>query len=364
MIWIRADGGKEMGTGHVMRCLSVAAVLRQMGEQVCFLAADDSPVPLLEAGGQSYRVLSSPYRSMEEELPKLLPILKGAEKGVFLVDSYFVTEKYLQQVRELMPVCYMDDRGISALPVDLLINYNIFAERSLYEEGSCRHREGYCKNREGACKNGEGYCKTGYLLGTEYAPLRQEFQKAAVPVREKAERVLITTGGSDTYDLAGRILRQALRDPKINDLEYCVVSGIFNQHLPQLLELERCNENVHIFNNVSNMAELMRSCDIAVSAGGSTMYELCAVGVPILCFSFVDNQEKIVEGFAGRKVVPFAGNYLSQGEQMIRMLTEHIALLRGSVELRRSYSAKERELVDGQGAARIASCLCELLCGH
>lgn len=334
MIWIRADGGREMGTGHIMRCMSVAAVLRQMGEQVCFLVADDSPVPLLEAGGQSYQVLGGSYRNLEEELPVLLPILKETEKSLFLADSYFVTAEYLRQVRELMPVCYMDDRGISSLPVDLLINYNIFAERSLY---------------------GDGSCKTGYLLGTEYAPLRQEFQNAGVPVKEKAERVLITTGGSDKYDLAGRILRHALQYPETEDLEYCVVSGVYNQNLPLLLELERHNENVHIFSNVSNMAGLMQSCDIAVSAGGSTMYELCAVGVPILCFSFVDNQEKIVEGFARRKVVCFAGNYLSQGEQMIRMLTEHIALLRNSVELRRSYSAKERELVDGQGAVRIAS---------
>ena len=347
MIWIRADGGREMGTGHVMRCLSVAAALRQMGEQVCFLVADDSSVPLLEARGQSYRVLSSSYRNPEEELPKLLPILRESERSLFLADSYFVTAKYLRQVRELMPVCYMDDRGISTLPVDLLINYNIFAERSLY--------------REGICKNGEEACKTDYLLGTEYAPLRQEFQKTRAPIRERAERVLITTGGSDRYDLAGRILRQALKDPEIGDIEYCVVSGIYNQHLPQLLELERCNENVHIFSNVSNMAGLMQSCDIAVSAGGSTMYELCAAGVPILCFSFVDNQEKIVEGFARRQVVPFAGNYLTQGEQMFRMITEHIALLRGSLELRRSYSAKERELVDGKGAVRIAFRLCELL---
>ena len=361
MIWIRADGGKEMGTGHIMRCMSVAAALRQMGEQVCFLVADNSPVPLLEAGGHSFRVLGSSYQNPEEELPILLPILRETSKSLFLADSYFVTSEYLRQVRELMPVCYMDDRGISALPVDLLINYNIFAERSLYGEGTFRNREGDRKNRENDRKNGEGPFKTAYLLGTEYVPLRQEFQKVGSPVKEKAERVLITTGGSDKYDLAGQILRQALQDPEIEDLEYCVVSGIYNQYLPQLLELEKCNKNVHVFSNVSNMASLMQSCDIAVSAGGSTMYELCAAGVPILCFSFVDNQEKIVEGFARWKLVSFAGNYLSQGEQMIRMLTEHIALLRNSVELRRSYSAKERELVDGQGAVRIASRLCELL---
>ena len=60
----------------------------------------------------------------------------------------------------------------------------------------------------------------------------------------------------------------------------------------------------------------MRDSDIAVTAGGSTMYELSALGVPMVCFSFVDNQERIVEGFVERGLVGFGGNYLLQGEAM------------------------------------------------
>ena len=340
MIWFRADGGREIGMGHIRRCLSVAAALRELGEQTCFLVADDAAVPLLDAQRQDYRVLNGSWQNPEEELETLLPMLRESGRGVFFADSYYVTEKYLRQVGELMPVCCMDDMGTFGFPVDLLINYNIFAARSLYTQ-----------------VNG----KTNYLLGTKYAPLRREFQNAYRPVREKAERVLITTGGSDRYNLAGQILKSALQKPETKDLEYCVVSGPYNEYLPQLLEVEEHCENVHIYKNVTNMSELMQSCDIAVTAGGSTMYELCAAGVPILCFSFVDNQEKIVEGFRERKIVCFAGNYLTQGEQMITLITEQIAVLCDSVELRRRSSEKEHELVDGQGAWRIAGCLCELL---
>lgn len=333
MIWIRADGGREIGTGHIMRCLSIAEALRDMGEEVCFLTADDEAVPLLEARGQSYWVLGSSWRDLEGELGTLLPLLHKSGKGVFLVDSYYVTPEYLRQAGSLMPVCYIDDLGTSGLPVNWLVNYNIFARRSLY---------------------GQDIRKTEYLLGTEYAPLRREFQSAWRPVRDKAKRVLVTTGGSDRYDLAGQILRQALSEPEVCRLEYCVVSGAYNPHLPQLLELEKRYENVHVFSNVSRMAELMQSCDIAVTAGGSTMYELCAVGIPILCFSFVDNQERIVEGFRQHQAAGFAGNYLTQGEKMIPLLTEQIAQLQNSLELRRSLSSQERKLVDGQGAWRIA----------
>lgn len=340
MIWIRADGGKEIGTGHIMRCLSVADALRQMGETVCFLMADDSAAALVEKAGQDYRVLHSSFKHPEEELDALLPLFSEGEKSVFLADSYFVTPSYLSRIRACMSVCYMDDRGISGLPVDLLINYNIFADDSIYggPEG-------------GAAK---------YLLGTRYAPLRREFHEVPYQVREQAERVLITTGGSDRYDLAGKILNEVLKCPDTRDLEYCVVSGAYNENLPALLEIESGHPNVKIFSNVTQMSELMQNCDIAVTAGGSTMYELSAVGVPIICFSFVDNQEKIVEGFREREIVCFGGNYLRQGEQMVRDVASHIALLSGNTELRRSYSRRQRALVDGQGAMRIAKSLCEL----
>ena len=342
MIWFRADAGREIGMGHIRRCLSIAEALKELGEQTCFLVADDAAVPLLKAQGQNYRVLDSSWQKPEEELNTLLPMLRESGRGVFFADSYYVTAEYLRQVGKVIPVCCMDDKGIPGLPVDLLVNYNIFAEKSLY-----------------APSDG----KTDYLLGTQYAPLRKEFRNAYQPVRDVAERVLITTGGSDRYNLAGRIVENALQKLETRDLEYCVVSGPYNEFLPQLAELEEQYENVHIYQNVTCMSELMQSCDIAVTAGGSTMYELCAVGVPILCFSFVDNQEKVVEGFREQKVVSFAGNYLTQGERMIALVTEQIDMLQSSVRLRRASSEKERELVDGQGAWRIARRLCEFLNG-
>lgn len=340
MIWIRADGGKEIGTGHVMRCLSIADALRRMGEQVCFLLADSSAVPLLERQNQEYRILNSSYQHPEEELETLIPLLAESQSGVFLADSYYVTDTYLRRIRDHMPVCYMDDRGISGLPVDLLINYNIFADASLYE----RFDDG----------------KTLYLLGTEYAPLRREFKEVPYQVREKARRVFLTTGGSDKYNLAGRILEEVLTNKETQNLEYCVVSGAYNEYLSVLLEIEKKYPGVQVLSNVTDMSELMRTCDIAVTAGGSTMYELSAVGVPIICFSFVDNQEKIVEGFRNRDIVCFGGDYLRQGEGMVRDVAAHIGLLCGSTELRKNYSRRQKALVDGQGAMRIARQLCQI----
>lgn len=345
MIWIRADGGKEIGTGHIMRCLSIADALRQMGEQVCFLLADTAVVPILEKRMQPYRVLDSSWRNPETEFARLREMFKAGGGDVFLADSYFVTAEYLGRVREYMPVCYVDDMGIRDLPVDLLINYNIFADRAIYGLGET----------EGS---------TAYLLGTEYAPLRREFQGIPYEVRKQARKVLLTTGGSDRYNLAGRILELALKDPVAGQMEYCVVSGAYNEYLPGLRLLESANENIHVYSNVECMWELMQSCDIAVTAGGSTMYELSAVGAPMICFSFVDNQERIVEGFRRRELVCYGGDYLAQGERMLAEVVENIARLRQSRELRARYSVRQRQLVDGKGALRIAGKLRDMAAGQ
>lgn len=338
MIWIRADANEKIGTGHLMRCISIARALKQCGQRVCFITADDSGVPILENRGQEYRILHSDYRNMEDELPGLQRLFSEDMPEFFLADSYFVTRRYLREIRQNVPVGILDDMARADLPADLLINYNIFADASLY-------------GADAACD--------GYLLGTDYAPLRSEFEGTDYLVREKAETVLITTGGSDQYNLAGRLLKKALADPHAAALRYLVVSGAYNMHLQELKELEDANEKVRVCCNVSNMSQLMRESDIAVSAGGSTMYELSAVGVPVICFSFVENQERIVKGFVEKNLTCFGGDYLKQGEAMLDEVVGNINRLAANFHLRRSFSARLRQVVDGRGAMRIAEKLCE-----
>lgn len=379
MIWIRADANEEIGTGHVMRCLSIADALRRRGQRPCFITADERAVPVLERGGQEYRILHSDYRNMEDELPGLLDLIAGGKPDFFLADSYFVTPRYLREVRRSVPAGFLDDLARTDVAADLLVNYNIFADASLYgaTDGAAAGGANSVGEADGAAgvANSAGAETAGfagassaggaavcgkYLLGTEYVPLRGEFRGVEYSVRERAETVLVTTGGSDKYNLAGQLLKKALADPHAAELRYLVVSGAYNVHLPELMELEGRHANVHICCNVNNMSELMRESDIAVSAGGSTMYELSAVGVPVICISFVDNQERIVRGFVEKGLACFGGNYLAQGEAVLDGAVSGINRLAADPALRRDYSARLRALVDGKGAERIA----EWLCGH
>ncbi len=335
MIGIRVDANSKIGTGHMMRCLSVATALAACGQKVCFILADDYATGLLQDKGFSYRILGSDYKDLEGELFLLCGWLQEEQPQLLLIDSYFVTADYLARINAFVKTAYIDDLYVFPYPVDVLINYNIYGDLLPYQENAVKK-------------------EAAFLLGTSYVPLREEFGRSDYLVQKEVQRVLITTGGSDLYNLAGQLAEKALQNPKTDKLQYHIVSGIFNQNYSYLQELEKKHDNIYLHQNVTNMAELMKTCDVAITAGGSTMYELCAVGVPMLCFSFVDNQEQQVKTFVEKGLVCFGGNYLLQKEEMLTEAVHHLAMLAESFEERKRYSQKEKEVVDGQGAMRIA----------
>lgn len=365
MVVIRADANSKIGMGHVMRCLSVADALVKRGEEVLFVTADDTPVPLLTKKGIPYRVLHTDYADMEAELPELWNALSELPQGpgvpeaalpqrntFILVDSYYVTEKYLAALKKRITTIYMDDIYAFSYPVDMLINYNIYGEEMGYEKDAA-------------------FADTKLLLGTEYVPLREEFSAGAGYVQSRKVLslgaanvtpaadggILITTGGSDSFNLAGQLLMEAMKYDALKEKEYHVVSGSLNPHIGELQALAEKHENIHIHCNVTNMAELMAESEVALSAGGSTLYELCAMGVPVIAFSFAENQERLVQTFVKRGIAQYGGNYRKDGNKMIQNTIAGLEMLLEDENLRAEYRKKARTLVDGKGADRIAEAI-------
>lgn len=378
MVVIRADANSKIGMGHVMRCLSVADALLKRGEEVLFVTADDTPVPLLTKKGIPYRVLHTDYADMEAELPELWEVLRELPQGAespdatlaqkntsILVDSYYVTEKYLAALKKRITTIYMDDIYAFSYPVDMLINYNIYGEEMGYEKDAA-------------------FADTKLLLGTEYVPLREEFSAGAgyaqsrkelsaetenvTPAEDRLHQtaeqgrtadggILITTGGSDSFNLAGQLLMEAMKYDALKEKEYHVVSGSLNPHIGELQALAQKHENIHIHCNVTNMAELMAESEVTLSAGGSTLYELCAMGVPVIAFSFAENQERLVQTFVKRGIAQYGGNYRTDGNKMIQNTIAGLEKLCGDEALKTEYRRKALQLVDGRGAERIAEAL-------
>lgn len=344
MFYIRADGNTKIGAGHIMRCISIARALKSRGKVTIFITADEESARLISAYGFGILTLNTPYDQMEEELPKLLPILEENEINMLLIDSYFVTDHYLKEIGKKTKIVYLDDLGEHAYPVDMLINYNIYGAKIDYE--SLYHKSVVKVPR--------------LLLGCDYVPLRGEFQCIDSKVRRSVKDVLISTGGSDPCNVAIQLLEALLLEgSKYRSIQFHIISGAFNKNLQELQKLDQENTNFHLYQNVSHMAELMKKCDVAIAACGSTMYELSALGIPTICYFFADNQKKVAEAF-GSKLCRNAGDISKEPKEVLEKILLDLDCYMDSYELRYEMSEKMMQVLDGDGASRIAEQLIKL----
>lgn len=341
MLYIRVDMNQTIATGHVMRCLAIADALSRLGETVTFVVADENPVELLTKRGYQTIVLHTDWRDMEGELPALLAVLRQRRTTKMLIDSYQVTERYLRKLKEEISVCYMDDLNAFAYPVDMLICY------ANYSDGF-----GYPERLTG----------TELCLGVQYVPLRTAFQDCpAKQIPERAKRLLLLSGGTDPF----HILRGMMEALMLSyeelfgrfDGEIDVICGAWNQDYNWLVEHYKEQSHVRIHRQVADMERYMQQADIAVSAGGFTLYELCACGTPAISYAFADNQLENVRRFDADGLIPYAGDW--RKDDVIGNVLSLLRHLIEDAELRGKCSGQMRRQVDGRGAMRIAEKLLE-----
>lgn len=343
MFIIRADGNSVIGMGHVMRCLSIADALKQQGAQPIFVTACEECIPMIEQRGFQARLLTTDYKDMISEMPQLVEILaedsEEIKKHVILVDSYQVSEAYYRELGKLGFTACLEDMG-HPYPVDLLVNYNIYGENlaSKYEADS--------KNMPK---------KT--LLGVSYMPLRQEFLKDIdYSLNEKVTNVMITTGGSDPFFAAKAFTNSFLADKTLQgeNIQYHIISGPFNSHAEELRMVYEDAANVVIHENVKSMKEIMRQCDVVLTATGSTIYEVSALGVPMLVFYFAENQRQGAEEIERKTSVINCGDFSKEPEEVVARAVKTLQRCALDKSYRELLNQEEKKLVDGKGASRIA----------
>lgn len=340
MVGIRVDANEYIASGHVMRCLSIADAIVELGEDVIFFTSDDSAADLIKNRGFKVVLISSKWDHKDEELDDLIRELDIYKPRVLLVDSYQVTEHYLSRLHEVVRVAYIDDLNAFDYPVDIVINYSIYAEDLDYP-----------KNKK-------------YLLGIRYVPLRRQFDLSEEELsnilryRKQRKQILITTGASNPYHAAERIISGILTEPKLKDYKIAVVRGrywgSFEEGTIRVDHLGR----VEIFENVENMADLMLNSYLAVSAGGSTLYELCACAVPTVTFSCADNQLGNVKGFSEREIMYYTGDIRALEDCYVKIVSKLIELSEND----NIYEKNIEMLIKthcSDGAMRIAETLCQ-----
>ncbi|MBO7334738.1 MAG: hypothetical protein J6U67_07550, partial [Lachnospiraceae bacterium] len=125
-VLFRADSNKVIAMGHVMRCLSIADALKEEKNEVLFLTASEDPVELITRRGFDVKVLNTDFEHPDDEFTVSKPLIEAFDPDITVVDSYYVTDAFFEQLNTLSKTCYIDDYGKEAFPVDVLVNYNIY----------------------------------------------------------------------------------------------------------------------------------------------------------------------------------------------------------------------------------------------
>ncbi len=313
-IGIRAEGGEKIGMGHIMRTLVLAKELSKHNE-VIYLCQDNE-----ENIGGIERIKEEGFKTeifKEDILPKLLEL----NLDLLITDSYEVTPEYFKETKKLVKhTGYIDDINLFNYDVDLIINQNANAEDMKYVQ---QHK----------------------LLGLTYLMLREEFRDLPRPhINREVRDIMITLGGADPKEFTKTIIEW------VEDLQFKfhIVIGSSFKHREYFKSINK-NNCVFYFN--ADMEKIMRKCDVTISAGGSTLYELLACGTP--CFSIVvaDNQVAASEKLSNIGLIKNLGWYDKLNKHRF---IDSLLYLCNDYDLRREISEKGQYLIDGLGAKRIS----------
>ena len=352
MIGIRADANKTIATGHVMRCLTIAREIIDLGEQVVFIVADEESESFVndilnkdKQEGFECVVLNSPWDSPTEEIDKLASLIKEKNIRSILFDSYSFDADYFLKLKKAISedgngitLACMNDIAKEKYPVDIFINYNAYAVTLGYEE----------------IYDDE----TRLLLGLNYAPLREQFAKVYRSEHDMPQNVLVAAGGGDVTGILLDILEEAEKEPELARMDFHAVVGSMTDGQDDLMRLAWCCENIFLHRNVTDMAKLMSQCDVAISAAGTMLTELCCMKVPTIEYAIADNQLMNLEYYKEQGLMIGAGDLRSDRSVVVKRIVRELKEL---VSDRKRLAAMRKSLegiCDGRGAKRIAQELC------
>ena len=305
---IRVDASVQIGTGHVMRCLTLAEALKEKGEQIEFICREHEGNLINYIQGKGFKVytLSMPENDLE------MPRDTSLKRGNILNHSHWLGATQQQDA----DTCKVILKKIS--PDWLIVDhYALDATWQIELKGACqklmviddladRHHlcdllldQTYGRQQEDYQHLVPDDCQI--LLGSKYALLRPEFtqwREYSLKRRENPEfrKLLITMGGVDQGNVTGRVLEELKNCDLPLDMEVTVIMGATAPHLELVRwQAKKMPYKTEVKLNVSNMAEIMANVDFAIGAAGVTTWERCCLGVPTIQLILAGNQKVIAE---------------------------------------------------------------------
>ena len=305
LINFRSDASLDIGTGHVMRCLTLADALQDRGATCCFICRSHhgNLLDLIrQRGFEAHALPFSEFSSTEDaaesgtlsphttwlgtdwatDAKQTLAVLGKSSIDWLIVDHYTLDVRWERSLRgachRLMVIDDLADRPHNC---DLLLDQNLGRKAASYADlvpEDCT-----------------------ILAGPQYALLRPEFAELRSYSLERraspqVKRLLITMGGVDRDNVTGEVL-EGLKDCPLPD--DCHITVVMGPHAPWLRHVQgqakKMPWTTEIKVNVSNMARLMAESDVAIGAAGSTSWERCCLGLPSMIVALAANQQPIAK---------------------------------------------------------------------
>lgn len=352
----RVDSSIEIGTGHIMRCLTLADVLTASGFKCRFVCRehpgsliglirrrgfDVNQLPLTEEGAKEEAgdVAHSHWlgAAWQVDARQTMSAIGNVPPDWLIVDHYALDIRWERLLRSsCQNLMVIDDLADREHDCDLLLDQNLGAIEGDYRPKIPSH------------------CRV--LVGARYALLRPQFARHRTYSLSRRRqgvprRILVTLGGVDKDNATELVLRSLERCVLPNDTEITVVMG---QHAPWanavLGQADRMSWKTAVASNVEDMASVMSDADLAIGAAGSTSWERCSLGVPTILMVLAENQRMVarkLEAEGAAKVVELGADFESKlGGIVERLFSDKAAL--------EAMSERAAAICDGKGSLAVA----------
>lgn len=311
-IVFRVDASLQMGTGHVMRCLTLADALQKQGSEVSFICREHNGnlIKYIENKGYIvYRldILLSDIEELnqsennplahaswlgatqKEDAEACDSILKNINPDWLIIDHYAIDYRWQNQLKKnYKKLMVIDDLADRKHKCDLLLDQTFG-----------RKEDDYNNLVPHDCK---------LLLGSHYALLRAEFSKwreysLQRRVASELKNILISMGGIDQNNVTGQVLQVLKTCVLPEKLTITVILGAATPNIKMVKQIATTMPNTtEVKVGVDNMAELMANADLAIGAAGATTWERCCLGVPSILVVLADNQKIIAQHIAENNI--------------------------------------------------------------
>ncbi|MCR4586611.1 MAG: UDP-2,4-diacetamido-2,4,6-trideoxy-beta-L-altropyranose hydrolase [Lachnospiraceae bacterium] len=334
-LYIRTEANAITAGGHMMRCLAIADEVKKLGRECVFITAEEGSAKMAADRGFETIVLNRPFDELEGEIPLMKELIRSRGIERLLVDSYYVTASYLRELNKETAVAYIDDLHERVWDCSYIINYSVYAGDHDYENE---------------------YPGAKRILGCSYVPLRSIYRDVPEKkIRADAGKILVLSGAADPEHFLLK-LAEYVKDKK-DGPEYTLIAGRFNADTGRLAEIAEGAAAVRLLGPRPDLRAAFEEADMAVTAGGVTMYEMAACGTPGISYISADNQLGNARGFDKLGLIPFAGDI--RKDFSYEKLHDMCAALIADTGKRKAVSGALRKLTDGRGAERIAKILTE-----